>query len=431
MPRLRLPPWGAADTGRSVLLAAAAIASAAALVAVLRATLWSDGVPSVAAPPVDAFFDAEVLDPGRRYREGLWAFAVALAPLPAAVAIVVALAGERWRRRLLRSSGGRLWLAGAIFGVGLALLTALVTLPLRAGRFAWARSEGPVVQPIGDWLWDVGKWTAIQMLIMGLLGSLVVVVLARLPRVWPAVLAAVAAAVIVASSVLAPSVSDLFMRTEPLRDPVLRAQVLDLAERAGVPADDVRVNDASARTNAPNAFVAGLGRGRRIVLFDTLVRDFPPEEVRAVTAHELAHVARRHVLKGTVWGVLLMVPAALMIAAVVGWRTGFGPPLRNPQGRELVLRRMAVVAATAAVLGVLATPLLSAVSRAYEAEADWVMLRLTEDSDAAVRLRQRSVARSVGVPDPPRAIQLWFGTHPTAMERIALALAASRTESPS
>ena len=75
-------------------------------------------------------------------------------------------------------------------------------------------------------------------------------------------------------------------------------------------ADDVKVNDAYTRTTAANAYVSGLGGSRHIVLFDTLLRDFPRDEVRMVVAHELAHVERRHVLKGSTWAAALAVPAA-------------------------------------------------------------------------------------------------------------------------
>jgi STE24 endopeptidase len=61
------------------------------------------------------------------------------------------------------------------------------------------------------------------------------------------------------------------------------------------------------------------------------------------------------------------------------------------------------------------------VSRAYEREAEWSALQVSRDPDAAVALQQGLVRRSLGVPDPPGPVQVWFGTHPTALERIALA----------
>jgi len=141
-----------------------------------------------------------------------------------------------------------------------------------------------------------------------------------------------------------------------------------------------------------------------------------------VVAHELGHVERRHVLKGSTWAAALLVPGALMCFAVVGWRTGFGAGGRDAAGCDLVLRRLAVVAATATVLSAASAPLGSWVSRAFEREAEWSGLTTSRDPQAAIGLQQGLVESSLGDPDPPRAVQVWFGSHPDALERIGMAL---------
>ena len=186
-------------------------------------------------------------------------------------------------------------------------------------------------------------------------------------------------------------------------------------------ADDVKVNDASARTTAANAYVSGFGGSRHIVLFDTLLRDFPRDQVRAVVAHELAHVARRHVLKGSAWGAALLVPAALLCFAVVGWRTGFAAAGRDEEGADLVLRRLAVVAATVAVLS----------ARAPALQLDQPRLRARGRLARPARLPERRRGdrppAGAGEVEPrrsrsPEIVQVWFGSHPAALDRIGLAL---------
>jgi STE24 endopeptidase len=410
---------------RAAGLAAVAAVGAGGIVALLRWRLWSSGVPDVDPATLTDWFDPDELARNRDYRRGVWAMAAIGAPLGAATAVGVALLGSRWRPPLVRAARARPWRAGALFGAGLAVVTTAVTLPLSGARYAWGRDYGIVTQGLPGWLLDVAKGLGIQMLISAGIGAGVAVAIARAPRAWWALVAVGAALLIYALTVLSPLLLEpVFQKTEPLRDPELSAQVLELADRAGVEADDVVVNDASARTTAANAYVSGLGESRHIVLFDTLLRDFPEDQVRMVVAHELAHVERRHVLKGAAWGAALAVPAALLAFAVVGWRTGFDAPGRGPGGTSLVVRRLAIAAASAAVVGALSAPLVTWVSRAYEREAEWRGLAISADPDAAIGLQQGLVQRSLGVPDPPSAVRVWFGTHPTALERIGMALQA-------
>jgi STE24 endopeptidase len=402
-----------------------AVVGAGGIVALLHWRLWSSGVPDVDPARLTDWFDPDELARNRDYRRGVWTMAAIGAPLAAATAVGVAMLGSRWRPGLVRAARARPWRAGALFGAGLAVVTTAVALPLSATRYGWGREYGIVTQGLPGWLLDLAKGLGIQMLITAGIGAGVAVAIARAPRWWWAIVAVGFAVLIYALTVLSPLLLEpAFQKTEPLRDRQLSAQVLELAHRAGVEADDVKVNDASARTTAANAYVSGLGGSRHIVLYDTLLRDFPRDEVRMVVAHELAHVERRHVLKGATWGAALMAPAALLVFAIVGWRTGFSPAERGPGGTDLVVRRLAIAAAAAAVIGLVSAPLVTWVSRAYESEAEWRALAISRDPDAAIGLQQGLVKRSLGVPDPPEAVRVWFGTHPTALERIAMALRA-------
>jgi STE24 endopeptidase len=413
----------ATPRGQAAAIAAAAAVGAGGIVALLRWKLLSSGVPSVEPAPLRDWFDPSELTRNREYRRGVWTMAVVGVPLASAVAVGVALTGSRWRPALVRAARGRPWRAGLAFGAGLSLATFAVGLPLAATRYAWGREYGIVTQGVAGWGLDLAKGLAISLIVAAAIGAGAAVLIARSPRLWWAGLAAAIAAFIALMSLLSPLVIEpLFQRTEPLRDPELSAEVLDLARRSGVQADDVKVNDASARTTAANAYVSGLAGSRHIVLFDTLLRDFPRDQVRVVVAHELAHVSERHILKGSAWGAALAVPGFLLVFAVVGWRTGFGAAGRDRAGCDLVLRRLAIAAATATVISAASAPLGNWVSRSFEREADWAALSVSRDPEADIGLHQGLVERSLGVPDPPAAIRFWFGTHPSALERIALAL---------
>jgi STE24 endopeptidase len=401
-------------------LALTAATAAGGMLVALRRELRRAAPPSAAPARLGDWFDPAALRRNRRFRRGTWALAVASAPVAPAVTLVLAQTGPRWRPTLVRAVGGRAPLAGAGVAIGLTAAVRLATLPSAAGRYGWGRHHGLITQGARSWAADVGKAAAVEGLLAGLFGTALAAMLRRSPRLWWLGLAALGGVVSAALAALSPLLLEpLFQKARRLEDPELREEVLALARRAGVPAREVRVSDASRRTTAANAYVSGLGRTRHIVLFDTLLRDLPREEVRFVIAHELAHVRRRHVARSLAWTAALGVPGCLALFALVGWRTGWEQP-----DADLVVRRLALVLAAAGVAGPVLAPVGAWASRAREREADWAAIQATGEPEAAIGAHRRLMERALGVPDPPRWIQLLFGSHPTTLERIGLALRA-------
>jgi STE24 endopeptidase len=162
--------------------------------------------------------------------------------------------------------------------------------------------------------------------------------------------------------------------------------------------------------------VGGLGSTKRVVLYDNLIEDFPPEQVRSVVAHELGHVKQRDVPRGLLW-VAIVAPAGLFLVQRLTER--MAPGERGPS----------VLPAAALALGVVAFVLTipgNAMSRRVEARADAYALRLTDDPEAFVGLEKRLVTQNLSDPDPPAALRGLFGTHPPAIDRIGFALTYER-----
>ena len=166
-------------------------------------------------------------------------------------------------------------------------------------------------------------------------------------------------------------------------------------------------------THQANAFASGFGPSTHVVLWDTLFdHPFTAGQVDVVVAHELGHVKSRHVMKGLSWFALIAFPSAFLVA-VVTRRRGRGG-LRNPATLPLALLVLSV-------FGLLTAPLQNAVSRRYEAEADWHALQATHDPASARKLFQNFGRTSLAEPNPPLLEYLWLETHPTLMQRIAMA----------
>lgn len=311
------------------------------------------------------------------------------------------------------------WLAQRLrYGVAVLLVVLaavwLVELPFGLVRHWWQRRYGLTSQSYLAWLVD--PWLElIAVVVVACLALVLAAFLARrLGRRWWLVGGPVLAALGAAAILLQPFL--LQPRLEPLRDARLAAEIRELGARLGVRPREVDVEDVSGRTTRINAEVAGYGPTRRVILWSTLLeQDVPRGEVRFVAAHELAHVERRHVWKGVAWFALLATPIVLLVAGATRRRGGIAHPAAVP---------LAVLVLVAVELALL--PFANAVSRRYEAEADWVALRATRDPAGARGLFERFATANLASPSPPTWSYVLLGTHPSLDERIAMAEAWAR-----
>jgi STE24 endopeptidase len=191
-----------------------------------------------------------------------------------------------------------------------------------------------------------------------------------------------------------------------------------------VPVKDVLVADASRRTRAVNAYVSGLGPTRRIVVYDTLLREAPPAEVESVVAHELGHAKDRDVVTGTLIGALGAAAAVCALYLLGSW-TGL---LRRAGVESLAEpRAVALLLAITTVAGLVATPLQNAVSRRIEARADRHALALTRDPATFEAMQARLSQVNLGDPDPNAIEYTLFASHPSTVQRMAAARAWARS----
>jgi STE24 endopeptidase len=403
---------------RRTLAQAAAWLVGAAVWVVAGLLLARTTVPELDLPELDPrrYFSGEALERADRFRavtRVLWAASVALEI--AVLALVV------WRARPLARAVGRLAYGRVRTGAGVGLLavgaTWLVTLPLAGTRHWWNRRYDLSRQGWDGWLGDRALALGVRAFLVAIVVAGAVWLAGRLGGRWwlaaaPALVALAAAYVLAQPLVVQP----LFNRFQPLPDRTLAAEVERLGARIGVEVETVQVADASRRTTAANAYVAGIGPTRRVVFWDTILDGrFSDRELASVAAHELAHVERRHLWKGIAWFALLAVPGLALVARVTERRGGLRDPALAPLGLLVAL-----------AVFLLTLPLQNAVSRRYEAEADWIALRATEDPDAAIALDRRLTVTSLGDPDPPAWARFVLSTHPPTLERIAMA-EASRT----
>jgi STE24 endopeptidase len=373
--------------------------------------------------PVDVapqrYFSAAELERAVSFRSGqLWLYGARLALELGLLVYVV-----RRPPRRLQHAFRRPVVAGAATAAALAVALTAVALPVRAIARERAKDVGLVTQDWLGWAGDLAKGTAIEAALVGAGGGLLVFGMRRFGRAWWAPAAAVVVGFGVVMTYVSPIVLDpLFNRFDPLPRGDLRSDVIDMARRAGVRVGEVYVMDASRRTTAANAYVAGLGTTKRVVLYDTLLREFTPGEVRQVVAHELGHVHYDDVPRGLLY-LAIVTPFGMFAAARLGERLAPSGSLGTPAALPATVLALSLLVPAATIVS-------NQLSRAVEARADRYAMQLTGQPQVLIDFQRRIAIQNVSDPEPPAWVSFLLGTHPTTMQRIGQALAFSGRADP-
>lgn len=388
---------------------AAAVAVAAALWALAAYALWDTTVPGSARfPDLDAsrFFGDAFLERSETYER----FLVVLGLLATATLLAVfALYAKRGHRLMRESAAGRIGTGMLLGMLGFAILW-LAELPFGLAATWWQRRYGVSEQDYAEWA--IGSFLSLgsAFLFVCVALALAMALAGVMRRWWWAAAVPVFAGLALLYAFVTPY---LIPETKPLGDRELLAATRALEDRQGVGETRVRVQEVHRFTSAPNAAAAGFGPTRSIFLWDTLLDDrFTDDEVRAVIAHEIAHLAHDDPLKAVGWLVLFLVPATALIARLTRGRGGLARPEAVPVALLVLV-----------VLQLLATPLFNVVSRNVEEAADWSALNATREPESQRSLERRLATTSLSRPDPPPWSQLLYGTHPTPLRRIEMTYA--------
>jgi Zn-dependent protease with chaperone function len=318
------------------------------------------------------------------------------------------VAYARWGGRFARESAAGPIGTGMLLGMLGFGFVWLSQIPFGLAELWWERRHG--VSHVSYFEWIVGDWAQLAgEFAFVCLALLIVMALARRlgERWWIP-----GAATFVGLGALFTFVLPyLFTDVHPLRRPRLAQAAHHIAAREGVRDVPVRVEDVSGETSAANAMAVGLGPSRRVILWNTLLDGrFGDRQILFVVAHEYGHQARRHIPKGIAWYALFALPGAYLIARSTRRRGGMADPAAVPLSLLVLI-----------VLQLAALPFENVVSRRIETEADWMALRTTHDPAADRRLMQSFTRTSLVQPDPPTWSYVLLESHPTIVQRIALA----------
>lgn len=325
--------------------------------------------------------------------------------------------------RLLSLADRRPFVGAAVIGALLAVAIAVAELPASLLSFELGHDYDLITQDLAGWAGDRLLSLAISLPLLSLAALAGFAAWRRFREwFWVAASTITIAFACVWLWLWPVVVSPLFNNYEPLAPGPARAEVMRLAERAGVDVGEVFLVDASRRSVALNAYVHGVGSSKRVVIYDNAIWNLSGDEFTALIAHELVHVKSDDVFRGLAFAILVIPLAALALqlgtAAILrrNGDPGYGPVVVLPLALGL-----SVLMLLLAVPG-------NQLSRQIELKADYDAIELTGDPAAMIRLQRRIAENNLSDPDPPAVWQALFGTHPPALDRIGLALAVEEKE---
>ena len=271
-------------------------------------------------------------------------------------------------------------------------------------------------QSLGRWITNWLKRTALGVLFGGAMFAGLFWMIWHTGPYWWLIAAAVFFVVSVVLGQLAPVLLvPLFYKVERLNNEELAGRMKRLAEGTGLTIEGVYRLGLSADTKKANAALAGLGRTRRVLMGDTLLEEFTPDEIDVIFAHEIGHHVYRHITKMIATGVVTSLLGFWLCDRVLVWWAGV------PNAAEAPTSTLPLVMFTLTAFTLVLSPLQNVISRFYERQCDRYALART-GNHAAYRSAFNKLARlNKDDPDPNPIEVFLLHSHPPIAERLAMA----------
>lgn len=372
---------------------------------------------------IEDYFAPEQVARGKKYeREKILFFFAHLLLTLGTLALLTFTDLSAWLISWAESiAGEKDWLARLLFIALVLVILTLIALPLDLWEdYIHERAYGLTDQPLRGWFWDQVKGWMVGLVLALPLAYGILFLIGRYPHRWW-ILAGMAAFIFsVIFTYLSPVLIDpIFNTFKPLANEELKGRLVALASKAGIRAREVLEVDASRQTKKYNAYFAGLGHTKRIVLYDTLLHDGSTAEIESVLAHEIGHWQHGHLWKG----ILLSGIASFGFFFLLSWALNYASTSRlfpfyaahDPTVLPFILL-------FATLLSLMSSPVASGISRYFERQADWASLVLSHDPHTFLEVERKLALRNLSDVDPPPVLEWAFHSHPSTRHRMEMAL---------
>ena len=338
------------------------------------------------------------------------------------LALMCVLLATGWNgtlRDLAYSGAGQHYsLAVLLYVFMLMLLSKLLGLGLDYYGFRLEHRYQLSNQKLGAWLWDETKGFLLGVVLGGIVAELLYFIIREWPQYWWIVAWVAVLGLFVLLAQLAPVVLfPIFYKFEPLENDDLKKRLVALSERAGTRVRGVYKWKLSEKSKKANAALTGLGTTRRIILADTLLERYSPEEIEAVLAHELGHHVHKHILKS------IGVQAGISLVGfwAANWVLHYAMERAHLFETLHDFANLPLLVLVSTVLSFLLLPALNAYSRHNEREADRYAFRSIRTVEPFISSMDKLAEQNLAERNPPRIVEWYFHSHPAVSKRIAAA----------
>jgi len=281
-------------------------------------------------------------------------------------------------------------------------------------------------QRFGSWIWDETKAFLVGLVMGSVVVELLYFTIRQWPQHWWMLAWVLFMGLFILLAQLAPVVLfPIFYKFEPLENEDLRRRLVVLSEHAGTRVRGVYRWKLSEKSKKANAALTGLGNTRRIILADTLLDNYSPEEIEAVLAHELGHQVHRHILKS------ILVQAAITFVGfwAANWALHYAIDHHMFDFDQMSdFANLPLLALVSVVLSFLLMPALNAYSRFNERQADRYAFESIASIGPLISSMNKLAEQNLAERMPSKWVEWFFHSHPSISRRLAAAEEWGRTQ---
>jgi STE24 endopeptidase len=275
-----------------------------------------------------------------------------------------------------------------------------------------------------SWLWDEAKGFLVSVVLATIVVELLYLIIRQFSQYWWLISWAVFLGLFVVLAQLAPVVLfPIFYKFAPLENEELKARLVRLSEKAGTKVRGVYQWKLSEKSKKANAALTGLGRTRRIILADTLLDGYSPDEIEAVLAHELGHHVHKHIFKS----IGVQAGTTFLGFWAANWALHYAVERWHMFETLSDFANLPLLALVSTVLSFVLMPALNAYSRFNERQADRYAFESLGSVKPFITSMNKLADQNLAERAPSRWVEWFFHSHPAISKRVQAAQAWTRT----